>query len=173
MPTELYPRPTISIDAAGNRVWINRPASGRLSGTVFTDGSALRPESVLSRRAGWAIVMIDGHGNEIAAVYGLVPHNLGPEQTARDGEDCAFWAMPHCCEHITSVYVDCQGTLECATTKAKALHPTNPRAHLWEHWWATMGPAVLAHKTLAHATETDVLAGKTTWWDKKGQRPRR
>ena len=45
----------------------------------------------------------------------------------------------------------------------------NPRAHLWGRFFAAFqGENVSAHKTLAHATNADVEAERTTQWEKKG-----
>ena len=47
--------------------WINRPASGRLSGRLFTDGSCVDADVSALAQAGWAIVETDQDGNLTAA----------------------------------------------------------------------------------------------------------
>ena len=77
--------PLVSYDDACRVWWVNRPASGSLSGLVFTDGSAVHPSCELCRRAGWGLVMTDGLGRFLA-----------PFQQARDGEDLAFFYACEC-----------------------------------------------------------------------------
>eukprot|EP00973_Karenia_brevis_P018233 2504314-Karenia_brevis.AAC.1 len=60
--------------------WINQPASGRMSGLLFSDGSGLHPRWPELRRAGWAVVQVDSFGNLVAAAYGPVPWEEGPDQ---------------------------------------------------------------------------------------------
>ena len=164
-PRDLAPKPLRSVDAEG-RLWINRPASGKLFGILFTDGSAIRPDSAVSRRAGWGIVMVDREGNELAAVYGAVPTWAGPLQLARDAEDFCFWVLPRCSENVEAVYVDCAGTVGCAQDRRKALSPRNPRAGLWHDYWDTMGPSTLVVKTRAHTTVSEAREGiVTTLWE--------
>ena len=70
-------------------MWVNRPITGKLTGTLFTDGSGLHQLWPELRRAGWAIVQVDRFGNLVAAAYGHVPVDECPDQVARDGEDFA------------------------------------------------------------------------------------
>ena len=167
LPKEVAPQPVVTWDPRGV-VWVNRPARGRLWGTLFTDGSSVRPATALGRRAGWAIVMVTPEGREVAAVYGAVPYALAPFQQARDGEDCCFWAMPHFCANVDAVHVDCAGTVACGQDRRVAIAPSNPRAHLWRRYWAELGPSVLVTKTKAHTTLADVHSGDTTMWEHLG-----
>ena len=49
-----------------------------------------------------------------------------------------------------------------------ATSATNPRAHLWQRYWAELGPSTLVHKTKAHTTLVQVHAGDTTMWEHLG-----
>ena len=66
--------------------WVNRPASGLLSGDLFVDGSSWFGEFPFLRRAGWAIVQVDRHGNLQAAVYGPAPADLCLRQSSGEAE---------------------------------------------------------------------------------------
>ena len=47
--------------------WFNKPASGRMSGNMFTDGSAIFRRIGFLHRAGWSIASVDRFGNLKAA----------------------------------------------------------------------------------------------------------
>ena len=49
-----------------------------------------------------------------------------------------------------------------------ATSATNPRAHLWQRYWAELGPSTLVHKTKAHTTMVQVHSGDTTMWEHLG-----
>ncbi len=149
--------------------WVNRPASGRMSGTLFSDGSGMFPEWPQLRRAGWAVVQVDRLGNLTAAAYGAVPLDIGPQQVARDGEDYAAFMCTVLAEPPFCLYVDCEGTLECLRWQgALAKGADNPRAHLWTKYWAQFaGEDVASQKTLAHATEADIEQGRSTYWERR------
>ena len=68
------------------------------------------------------------------------------------------------------VYVDCAGTLGCATDRRKAEAGGNLRAHLWGRYWEAFGDdeTVSVTKTKAHATQGDVEVGRTTEWERRG-----
>ena len=150
--------------------WINRPASGLLTGTLFTDGSGLNPTWAVLRRAGWAIVQVDRFGQLIAAAYGAVPEDECPLQVARDGEDYAIMMLSQVAIAPFHLFIDCQGTVDCVQKgRSYATCASNPRAHLWGRYYAAFdADGVMCSKTLAHATATDVEAGRTTQWEKNG-----
>lgn len=106
----LYPRP------AGNEddvEWINRPPSGRLTGTIFSDGSALFPALPALLSSGWALASVDAFGWLISAVFGPVPLEKAPFQTSRDAEDYAARMLTFYAEPPFRLYTDCSGTLRC------------------------------------------------------------
>ena len=150
--------------------WYNRPDGGRLSGIIFTDGSSLRPDARPLRRAGWSVVQTDQRVNVMAAAYGPVPGSMCPDQVARDGEDYALVMVGILCDFPATIYVDCQGTIDTFEQPyTESTGSGNPRAHLWRLIWSKLrGRPVLLAKTKAHATEQDVLLGRTTWWQKRG-----
>eukprot|EP00975_Prorocentrum_lima_P049756 10413161-Prorocentrum_lima.AAC.1 len=57
---------------------------------VFTDGAAFWPQLGFRRQAGWAVAQISWTGQAVQALWGPMPGQAGPLQTARDGED---WAI--------------------------------------------------------------------------------
>ena len=150
--------------------WYNAPEGTKLTGALFTDGSGLHPRFPHLRRAGWAIVQVDRYGEAVAAVYGPVPVTAGPGQVARDGEDYAIMMLSVHAVPPFEVYVDCKGTLECLQSpRSFSTGASNPRAHLWTRYWAAFeGEEVVAHKTLAHATDADIEAGRSSYWQRRG-----
>ena len=162
--------PDLLTSSEATVLWWNKPASGYLTGSLFTDGSGHFPQWTCLRRAGWAVVQTDGLGFPVAAAYGAVPVDLCPFQVARDGEDFAISMLavvarpPFCC------HIDCQGTLDCLHGGAAvATAASNPRAHLWRSYFQTFQDGdITARKTKVHATAGDVEAGRTTWFEKRG-----
>jgi hypothetical protein len=148
--------------------WVNRPAHGRMSGTLFTDGSGLHPRWPQLRRAGWSVVQVDSLGNLLSAAYGAVPVDEAPEQVARDGEDYAVFMCSLVATPPFELYIDCAGTLHCVTAgRAACTGADHARAHWWTKFWAQFeGEAVVARKTKAHATETDIDMGRSTYWER-------
>ena len=146
--------------------WINEPESGRLTGTLFLDGSGLFPQWQQLRRAGWSIVQVDRFGEMQAAAYGPVPVDFGPGQVARDGEDFAVFMLTICATPPFQLFIDCEGTLKCLHRGVQyAAGPGNPRAHMWGPFYAQFeGEEFTATKTLAHPSKKDVEENKTTVW---------
>eukprot|EP00973_Karenia_brevis_P076117 10572442-Karenia_brevis.AAC.1 len=70
------------------------------------------------------------------------------------------------------MYIDCQGTLDCVHKgEGYATQAANERAHMWCRYWGQYhDEEVTGIKTKAHATEADVDAGRTTWWELKGNK---
>ena len=117
-------------------LWYRRPASGFLSGALFTDGCCLYPDEPSLRRVGWAIVQTDELGNVVSAAYGVVPDAFSHERVARGGEDYAGHMLSVVAITPFHVHVDCKGTVGCMQSKEKALDPSNPRRHYWEQFWS-------------------------------------
>ena len=163
--SSLLPKPASS--SSMEVTWINRPASGRMSGLIFCDGSGTHPHWPQLRRAGWSVVQVDRFGKMISAAYGPVPFDHAPEQVARDGEDYAVFMCSLVATPPLQIYSDCSGTVRCIRSGPQySSSPANPRAHLWTKFWAQFEDEdVVGHKTLGHATPRDVEDGKTTWWE--------
>jgi len=60
--------------------WFNKPASGVMSGNLFTDGSAINVKVPGASRAGWAVVAVGSEGEVESAAYGPVPWDLAPSR---------------------------------------------------------------------------------------------
>ena len=84
---------------------MNKPAAGTISGTIFSDGSGSFPRHPALRRAGWALVMTNEHGQLLSACFGAVPFDLAPMQTSRDGEDYAIFMLSFVAEPPFTVSV--------------------------------------------------------------------
>ena len=56
-------------------------------GHIFTDGACFDAEFPTLRVAGWAVVAYDADFRLLGSLRGVVPRNLCPSQSARDGED--------------------------------------------------------------------------------------
>eukprot|EP00971_Amphidinium_carterae_P024573 484435-Amphidinium_carterae.1 len=63
--------------------------TGKLTGSIYVDGSSSRPTDAEGRRAGWALIELRGD-KVFRAVYGRVPLEDGPGQTAPEAEDYAI-----------------------------------------------------------------------------------
>ncbi|CAK0836444.1 unnamed protein product, partial [Prorocentrum cordatum] len=152
-------------------MWCNRPADGLLGGRLYLDGSALDPEHESLRRAGWSIVQCDSDGNLECAVYGSVRLDLCPFQTAKDGEDFAVWMLSRFLgPSVEEILIDCASTVSCLTLGKKYATAANkPNAHLWEGIYASLDVDTLkVTKVAAHCTARDVLDGKITEADLRG-----
>ncbi|CAK0844578.1 unnamed protein product, partial [Prorocentrum cordatum] len=153
--------------------WFQRPASGYLTGLIFTDGSAVGTRWPELQRAGWSLVQCDGHGRMVAAAWGWVPLSMAPRQGARDGEDYAYHMAAFLCEGHIDFQTDCSGTVACALRGAAwACRPGSPRAHMWNAFYASFDSSrsYTDTKVLAHATAADVEADRTTWWQRAGNK---
>ena len=148
--------------------WVNRPPSGRLSGLVFADGSGFDGDHPSLRRAGWALAMTDRFGDLLAAAYGPVPVDALPSQTSKDGEDFAMQMAADLVEAPFQLRGDCATTVNTANGPAAwACRPGSRGAAVWGRWFSTHGGAVVV-KVLAHATSVDVMEGRITEWERKG-----
>eukprot|EP00973_Karenia_brevis_P014925 2037131-Karenia_brevis.AAC.1 len=168
----VFPHPRAVVPPAqehGDICWINRPATGLLSGIIFTDGSALGTAWGIPR-AGWAAVQVDDFGDLVAAAYGLVPAEDCPMQTIAEAEDYALSMLAVIAMAPLQVYVDRKQTVDTACGGRRvATCAAHPRAHLWVRFFTAYGDEdVQVHKTLGHATAADVHAGRTTEWERKG-----
>ncbi|CAK0843141.1 unnamed protein product, partial [Prorocentrum cordatum] len=144
-------------------MWVDRPADGLLGGRLYLDGSALDPEFECIRRAGWSIVQCDEYGNMQAAVYGTVRLDLCPFQTAKDGEDFAFWMLSrYLGPSIIELNIDCASTASCLKLGRKYTTAANkPNAHLWPAVYASLDvDSLKVNKVAAHCTEIDVREGR-------------
>ena len=85
--------------------WINKPAAGILTGTLFTDGAAFGVDARMPR-AGFSIVSVDETGELLAACFGPLPADVCPGQTIADAEDFALAEMASCAVAPISVHTD-------------------------------------------------------------------
>ena len=164
-PSAMLPPPLTKAQLSTQ--WINKPVLGRLTGTLFLDGSSTGGRIPFLRRAGWAVVQVDNGGKLVAAAYGAVPWEAAPAQEARDGEDYAVFMLTEVAALPFTIYVDCAGTVGAAGNPLVGTRPRHLRAHLWDRIWECF-EELQVHKTKAHATETDVLQGITTHWEMRG-----
>ena len=144
--------------------WVREPPAGKLTGSLFIDGSAMHARWPGCTRAGWAIVQLDAQGQMVAAACGPVPVDEAAQQQASDGEDYAAYMLTTLAEPPFEVYVDCTGTLGCL--RAPAVYSCSvfhERAHLWTRFWLTFRPGDFqCFKTKARASLLDVQRGLTT-----------
>lgn len=68
-------------------------AEGLMIGTLFTDCLALHLRHQALRRSGWPIVRVDRTGFVVAAAWGPVPFDKGPEETAPEAEEYCMFMM--------------------------------------------------------------------------------
>ena len=164
-PAAIIPRPLITEEVTTQ--WVNKPGSGRLTGSLFLDGSGTGGSIPFLRRAGWAIVQVDPDGNLVAAAYGAVPWDAAPAQVARDAEDYAVFMLSKVAALPFTLYIDCAGTMGAARNPQVGTKPRHLRSHLWDDVWKHF-KELQVHKTKAHATEADIVHGATTRWQMDG-----
>ena len=112
----------------------------------------------------WAIVMLADDGTVLGAACGTVPLAWAPLQQARDGEDYAVHMLSGRAAAPLEVHIDCQGTVDCARSKGKALAMSNARRHMWRRWWAEMdGGEVAVVKVKAHRTAGECTSLREEW----------
>ena len=107
----------------------------------------------------------------MAGCYGAVPYELGPFQTARDGEDFAILMLSRnaLLGGRIAVHVDCEGTLGCAYALPCSDWGKEQRAH----WWSEINDRLdLAtfEKVESHLPYSAVRDGRTTHRDWNGNR---
>ena len=169
----VFPEPTALVNSRQDRVngkieWVNKPAGGRLSGLLFTDGSCKYPAWPALRTAGWSIVSVTVDGDLVAAVFGDVPAQDAPRQSSRDGEDYAVRMLAFFADFPMVVHVDCAGTVGSARCKTKSTGAKATNAHLWGHFHAELGDGqVEFKKTKGHATQRDLDIGISTHWERE------
>jgi len=169
----IFPDPRNLFDVQpeeGEVFWYNKPELGVMTGLLFLDGSGKLMGLTGLARAGWAIMACDNLGNVKHAAYGPVPVSAWPLQTCKDGEDYVVYMMKFLGMPPFQLYIDCQSTRDClAKGPGFSTGPGASRAHLWEPFWAAFQPEDLeVFKTMAHASGQDVLSGRTSAWEKKG-----
>ena len=147
--------------------WKNKPASGRLTGIIFADGSS--KQGWFSARAGWALVQVDTCGELVAAVWGPVPLDQAPKQSSPEAEDYALSRVVDFLSLPEMIMVDCLGTVQAANAHPLAVTgPRHPRAHMWIRYHSVSEGYKGVRKTKGHATTMDVHNGVSTEWERKG-----
>eukprot|EP00973_Karenia_brevis_P060652 8435154-Karenia_brevis.AAC.1 len=117
--------------------------------------------------------MVDDFGTMTAAVYGVVPWEASPMQTIADAEDYVMSVLPVVAQAPFTVYIDRQATVDTARGHQQmATGPGHPRSHMWGKFFAAFDgdDQVQVVKTKGHATEEDVNEGRTTHWERRGNR---
>ena len=171
LPADWLPRPLTSDSAEVQ--WINRPADGLLKGKIFADGSAYFGHIPALARAGWSLVSVDQRGALVSAAFGAVPVDRAPLQRARDGEDYALFMAVTLCDFGVELWFDCAGTISTARAGPEVgTAARHPGAHLWGHIFARFEGSLggILHNTLGHATEKDIEAGRSTWWERNANK---
>ena len=104
----------------------------------------------------------------VSAVCRDVPLAESPSQIPRDAEDYAALMLSQFAMAPFTVWIDCAGTLS-AIWKGRASKRDGPCEHFWGRVFAALsGEEFVARKTKAHTSEADVVAGKTTPFERKG-----
>ena len=169
-PADWIPGPLNSDEAEVK--WINKPPDGLLKGQVFGDGSSyFAAQHPALARAGWSLVSEDRFGNLVSAAYGAVPIDRAPLQRSNDGEDYALFMAASLCDLGVDLWFDCAGTISTARAgPAVATAARHAGAHLWGHIFCCFEESLpnRLHKTLGHATWSDVEEGKSTHWERLG-----
>jgi hypothetical protein len=166
-PESLIPRQPVP--EANLIQWWRTPPNGLMTGCLFLDGSALRPQWRATRRAGWDVVQVNLFGSPTAAAFGPVPFDLAPAQTSKDGEDLAVFMATVLTYGACDAYIDCASTVGGCADPLGPTKASSPRAHLWGRIHAAMDfEQFKVHKTKGHATAADLDWGLSTLWEQRG-----
>ena len=170
--TMVVPPPAAAASRECEVQWWNKPASGKLEGLLFTDGSAIAALYKGCSRAGWAIVSVTALGEPVAAAYGAVPWEAAFDQSARDGEDYCYYMLARLTDGLpqTRIFTDCLGTVEVAQAGSQhaAEKSASTRTHLWKPYFRAFDGGLPVKKVLAHSSADDVLNGNITFWERAG-----
>ena len=154
-----------------------RPPEGVFSGSVFLDGSGYG-QTTGAPRSGWAAVALSNEGVAVGVAYGAV---LGPIQTVAHAELWALVMVLQLCFPPILIFSDCKYVVEgVRCCKRLAGTPGQRHAHLWRRVWASLReigeqnelgevPGLFEiRKTKAHATQADIDAHRSSWFEKTG-----
>ncbi len=137
------------------------PEEKYFDGPVYTDGSAYNPQVPEVRRAGWAVVQVDGDGRLLKAVFGHVPASVSTDQTVAAGELYALRRAAELSVGALTVKTDYQGILDGWRAGEAACTAANrPNAASWRALWRTIEGAdpqfvkVKAHRSRQEAAES-------------------
>ncbi len=129
--------------------WIVEPpgGTGTIHGRVYTDGSAVDNTDEVLRRLGWAFVVLDVHGNIVAAARGTVP------RWVRDVPGAEAWALLQALIVAEAggcwFYVDCKPCVDAMKRGVK---------------WATAAQRPHARVNgMLHAAADDTPAERFVW----------
>ncbi len=142
----------------------------RISGHVFTDGSGFHPRDPLLRRAGWGALQIDQDGDILWEMWGPLP--MLP-QTVPAAELFAVLAVVAKATPPLHIYTDCEVVVKGWKNGAEwCVQHERALADVWSDIWTLVAKwppqSFFVHKTKAHASEGDVMAGITTHWERRG-----
>ncbi len=147
--------------------------SRSLSGDVFIDGSALHPKCPPARRAGWTALELRADGTVRAAVYGPVPVDISPTQTASAGELHGFRRAAELACGTIRCYTDYQTAVEGNRRGPDATtHHKTASASSWRGFWRATDDQgldvtkVIAHRSMREAREDE--ADEQAVWKKAG-----
>jgi len=167
----LFPDPRALVPAPRETVFLklhNKPTGGgKLSGRLFTDGSCLEPKVRRCTAPRW---LGGGHdrqdGQRHRCCLRLCAQLRLPRPAGPWWGDYALLMAVILSEGALDLFVDCQGSMDAfELPRSESTGAGNPRAHLWRIFWKTgKDRTLLAREVKAHATERDVLEGRTTWW---------
>ena len=68
------------------------------------------------------------------------------------------------------IYTVCEGTLGCVFDPHGSIGSGNPRAHIWTRVWHVFEDEIVAHKILGHATVNDMREGRSSHFERQGNR---
>ncbi len=136
--------------------------SHTLSGNMFIDGSALFPTCAAARRAGWTALDLKGDGTVRAAVYGHVPLDISPTQTASSGELHGLRRAVELACGPSRCFTDYQAAVDGSRRgPAATTHHKAASAAAWRGYWRAGGGdevdiiKVAAHRSMKSAREDE------------------
>ena len=140
------------------------------TGDVFSDGSVVGGCRKGDERAGWAAVKADDQGKVVFGVYGTCPDFFPTSLRAE------LWGVLQTLRHAMPpiiIWVDNAGVVDgFGKGRQWCVDSARPAADLWSLVWAKVEDlgkeGIRIVKTKGHATEADLEAGRSSWWQKAG-----
>ena len=164
MLPERYQPPGEIVRICGGR---RAPDDFSFTGHGFTDGAMRNAMPTAARRAGWASILVDDEGKIIFGLYGPCECHF---PTALRAELHAVLVMLRHALPPLTIHVDCKTVVDgWRKGRSWCVSASRPDADLWAQIWRIkedIGPGVEVVKCKGHATESDVLNGVCTRFEK-------
>ena len=159
--------PSREVNSCGGK---QMPEDFSASGNAFTDGAMRGRAPKAARRAAWSWVVVDDEGSVIFGLYGPC---ADPFPTAFRAELRAVCELLVLAIPPLTIWVDNQEVIDgWLKGKVWCLSSARSAADLWSEFWQRLydigSDDIVLRKTKGHATDVDVLQGRSTAFEKAG-----